>query len=732
MRSPEVPRGTGLTLCLLLSACLPDWETYNARSALLTDADEDGYSPLDGDCDDADPLRAPGLPERCDGLDDDCDGVVDEDPVGEHTLWYLDGDHDGWGANSEPVQTCGRPAEGYTERDGDCDDSDPDVRPDMGEYCDGVDNDCDQENYESPTNGTHTWHRDADEDGFGSDDDTVLLCEAPGGYVAEGGDCDDDDPEAWPGAPELCDGIDNDCDTAVDDPPLSGEGAWFPDADHDGYGDERSSETRCSAAAGFTTVGGDCDDSDDTVNPDEAEVCNDGADNDCDGTPNDCAWPTEVDMTDHLKVSGSYRYAGMGWAGGTADLDGDGADELVLTEYNAYDTSTGTYPGKVGGFTLPLTPGADLNDAEFVFKGDGDIDSTGFGFSTRDLDGDGYDDLVIGAMQFFSSAASNPGRVYVTYGPHPTSGALASFAGWTITGRENDDWFGTRIETSTDLSGDGRPDFIVAQEEDSYITDYSGSVYLFRGEGSGSGTATGSSFATLYGSNLEEYFGSDTAALDFDGDGLEDLVVSAEGGGTGGTVHLFTGPVTGSRSSDSADGLWYSEASTSLVGDFLSAAKDANGDGYADLLVSGSQSYSYGAAFLLWGGPTLTEGPIYDAQVKFRKDAAGCCFGHLVEVVGDVNDDGAEDILIGERGFAPDSLYLYYGPFDTAGVFAETAADVTLTGDSTSDTGYTLALNPGDVNGDGVTDLLIGSYQHDPGAPASDSGAAYLIAGLGL
>lgn len=723
---------TALLCTCFLSGCLPDWDTYTARQALLTDADGDGFTPLDGDCSDADPARFPGADELCDGLDDDCDGEVDEDPLGEHTLWYLDSDADGWGVISEPIVSCGRPAEGYTERTGDCDDADRDVRPDTEERCDGADNDCDSLVDEQPAQGTPTWYQDEDEDGYGDDEATIITCDAPAGYVSEGGDCDTADPTTHPGANELCDGLDNDCDGAEDDPPVTGDGAWFPDLDHDGFGDEGSSEVRCSSAAGYTTTGGDCDDADVTVNPAEVEVCNDGADNDCDGGLNGCAWPAELDMTEYVKIAGAYPSGAFGWTGAMGDLTGDGADELILTDYGGYDQATGTWPGKVVGFETPLVTSVDWEEGDIIFTGAAGADAFGVDVSIKDLDHDGYDDLVVGAMQVFSTASSNPGKVYVMYGPNPTSDTVSASGNWVITGRENDDWFGMRIETVEDLSGDGQPDFVVAQEEDSYYDDYSGSVYLFRGVGSGTDSATTESFATLYGTASENYFGSDTAGLDFDGDGHNDLAVSAENGGVGGTVHLYTGPFSGSLSNDDSDLIWYSESVGSLVGEFVSAAEDVNGDGYADLLVSGSQSYSAGAAFLLWGGPSITTAPIYDAQVKFRKDSAGCCFGHLVEVVGDINDDGEEDILIGEKGGAPDSLYLFYGPFDSAMVLSEADADVLLTGDGTSDANYELAFNGGDLTGDGVTDLIVGSYQHDPGPPASDSGAAYLIAGLGL
>jgi hypothetical protein len=177
----------------------------------------------DEDCDDTSPSIHPGAEETCNELDDDCDGDVDQGAT-DISQWYIDYDGDGYGDDAYTAWSCSQPS-GYTATNDDCDDTDPAVSPAGTELCNGVDDDCDGTVDEDDAADAGTWYEDADGDGFGNSTIYNVSCDAPSGYVAVDGDCDDADATAWPGAPERYDGVDDDCDGTVDDFTWVGTGA---------------------------------------------------------------------------------------------------------------------------------------------------------------------------------------------------------------------------------------------------------------------------------------------------------------------------------------------------------------------------------------------------------------------------------------------------------------------------------------------------------------------------
>jgi len=379
-----------LLASLFLTACPKSDDTGG-----MTDADADGYGEWE-DCNDRDPLIHPGAAETCDGRDNNCDGAVDEGVTG---VLYFDADLDGYGAADTETTGCEGTA-GYAATGDDCDDDNADVHPDADEWCDGLDNDCDDEVDEDIT--FETWFADEDADGYGDPDTSVEDCVEPDGYVLDDADCDDDDDEINPDADEYCDGVDNDCDGGTDEADALDTLTFYPDGDGDGFGDAEATGTnRCAADSGEVLDNTDCDDHSAAINPDATEVCDDaGADEDCDGLLND-----DDDSTDPASMTPWYT-----------DADGDGYGDpgsntlacLQPTSTTTDDTDCDDTDNRVNPAMDEICDGAD-NDCDGAVDDDdaGVIDATTW---YADNDGDGFgddDDDVEACLQPTGYVADN-------------------------------------------------------------------------------------------------------------------------------------------------------------------------------------------------------------------------------------------------------------------------------------------------------------------------------------
>lgn len=355
---------SGLALFLVMGCTeptgtpAPETPEPATPTPLLPDADQDGV-PDATDCKPDDGTVYPGAQELCDGLDQDCDQVADN---GALVAYFYDADQDGHGNPAVTVSACSAPV-GYVEPGDDCNDSDPRIYGGAPDICDTLDNDCDTQVDED----IFTFYQDQDRDGHGTSVTGEFCSEAAAleaGYATLSDDCQDLDSSVFPGAPELCDTKDNDCDTQVDE---DNQVAWYPDTDKDGYGQNVEPTMSCSKPEGTSNQNGDCDDTQAAINPKAVEACN-GVDDNCN---------SEVDEEG---ARGEIRYF--------RDQDQDGFGTSAQSLGSCSSTAPVGYVANdddCNDLDAAVYPGA----AETCNSKDDNCDGIVPGSETQDLDADG-------------------------------------------------------------------------------------------------------------------------------------------------------------------------------------------------------------------------------------------------------------------------------------------------------------------------------------------------------
>ncbi len=630
----------------------------------------------------------------------------------EPTTFYEDADGDGFG-NEETLEACEQPA-GYAAQGGDCDDSTTGIFPGANEICNGVSDDCDPEVDEDPIDGKpHA--PDLDEDGYPDLDSVESHCEGaqPPKWIpadAAEHDCDDGEAAIHPGADEVCNDEDDDCDDDVDEDPVDGTEYWI-DEDGDDFGDAEGLVVACDRGD-LADNDQDCDDDDDTVNPEGEEVEGDGVDNDCDGGGARIEGVRSVSSSARTRVIGTTstgslgdRFADLG------DVDSDGMDDFLVAAPYAGTSFSGVVflvHGPVSSGDLSI---AEVSSTIFTLGNDGADAALGVSLAGGvDLLG-GSSTLAMGAPW----VGDFVGEVYLA--DAASLSGLENPSTHTILKGDTESRFGAAIGVG-DGDGDGQADIAVgAPRADTYGTD-SGVALVFLGPITENLRYTRAD-GTYWGTTEIE-LGSALDVADLDGDGVDDLVVSATkadaaGKSDCGAVYIIHGPLTDTASVTDAAVRLAGGNDSDRAGASIAALPDHDGDGRGDILV-GTPAFDAGGG-ISTGNASLILGPFTGsstlgaADVIINGSAANLNLGYRVASPGDLDSDGFSDFSVGIPGSSSYAgmVSTWYGPV-SAGVYTQASADFGYIGTKASD----------------------GLYVPGPHGDYLSSGSAMLFGSIGL
>jgi hypothetical protein len=426
-----------------------------------------------------------------------------------------------------------------------------------------------------------------------------------------------------------------------------------------------------------------------------------------------------ADWTAESDQAGALFGASVATAG---DVNGDSYSDVVLgaPAFTNGESSEGEVLVYLGSSTgLAASPAWTVESDQALARLGATVAIAG------DVDGDGYTDVIVGAAEY-DDVEVDEGRAFVFFG---TSAGLDTNAAWSAESDAVGAFLGQSVANAGDVNGDGFSDVIVGAPGLTNGHTNEGRAYAYLGSAAGLSTSPA---WTVESNQINAQFGFSVAgAGDVNGDGFSDVLVSAIGFDNGqtneGRVFLYLGSSTGLATVPA----WTAESNQafSQFGFSAASAGDVNGDGLSDVIIGsylyddgesdeGRVSLYYGSAFALSATPAWTA----------ASDQVDAWFGYSVASAGDVDRDGFGDVIIGsiayDNGEANEGrAFVYLGSSSGLGASPAWTVESDQAG---AQLGHSVAT-AGDVNGDGYSDVILGSNQYDNGS--ADEGRAFVYLG---